>query len=237
MDSFLVKLENYINIDLSKYYLQKFIKINDQINVSYKNNQIILEGGDYLDIIKNDIKILDSITNIINSKFNNITLVLKNKVYTYFDIIPEDIYMVLIDYIIENGEMYEKFIKITDVSHTFNKILSSELENRRLLYYITPYYSHLKELPDNVNSWEELFMISYKNRYPPKGGDITMYIKGKKVFRPIENIHIRYYDNNYTVIKNVVNDNDSLPISFELWFKDSYNFNRESLYWNFIKFV
>ena len=53
MDSFIFKLQNYINIDLNQYYSQKGIIINDQINLHYKDNQIILEGDKYLKVIKN----------------------------------------------------------------------------------------------------------------------------------------------------------------------------------------
>ena len=43
-----------------------------------------------------------------------------------------------------------KRIKIITITDTFDNILLSEFQNQKLFYHITPYYSHLKELPNSI---------------------------------------------------------------------------------------
>ena len=231
MDLFIIKLQDYINIDLKKYFFSKGITVNDFINIRYENSKIILEGNNYLYVLDNDNKVKDQINTIVKNKFDDISLLFMYKIYTYLDIIPKDINIIILYNIIDNGRSYKDFIKTKDFSNIFNNILSSEEDTRKLFYYISPYYSHLQEFPDGLNTWKELFEISYINKYPTPDEDITMYIKGKKLFKPIEGNFFKYYDNNYTIIKNVIKDEDGLPNSFELWFKDGHNFSRDSTYW------
>ena len=101
---YIIKSHNYINKDL---LFSKNVLINDQINVYYMENQIILEGNEYLNIIKCDIHMINNISNIIKFTFNNISLFLRFNIY--LNLITKDISTVLLNYIIENGETYQNY--------------------------------------------------------------------------------------------------------------------------------
>ena len=72
METFITKFNTYLNVDLKNFYLHKGISIIDNIDVYYINNQIIMEGTEYLNIIKKDEKILNNISDIINKNITNI---------------------------------------------------------------------------------------------------------------------------------------------------------------------
>jgi len=321
MDTFIIKFQNYLNTDLKKFYSQKGIKINDEINVYYKkstifghenlipDDQIILEGNQYLDIIKNDEKIIQSISDIINKSVTRIlgnsniivskhlifninkkeqiipnimktlydsdiqklqqsktsipTNVLnvsgnKNSIYNklilqnvlpisgnavsfnsksmledYLDIIPEELISIIIENIIDNGESYKNFLRLSKINQIFKSLLNSHKNYKKFFHHIADYYSHVNTLPDNVDSWPDLFTLAYKSKYPTKIEEFQMKVRNKIIFKPIEGEHLDFYARRFYRITDVINDSKGLPISFSLDFEDSHNSNRRDIYWSY----
>ena len=147
----------------------------------------------------------------------------------YFGLLPEDLLLEILKQSL-GYTYYDKFMENT--KDIFGKLLEDKGINQLLFYYLVPYYEHVKTLPSEVNSWEHLFEITYRNEFPPKEEDTKMIVRGKEIIRPIENAFSEnpYVNRSFQRIKNVKNDNKGLPVSFNTEFYDTHNQVRDTLY-------